>query len=86
MDTRMHSQSETLLAEFNAAVADGNVGKVQEASTALIEHVWGGNVPSQEQWDAWLLIMRAAGRDDVCYRDHAPGVDGEPWRSPMGDD
>lgn len=88
MDTtsKMHSQAETLLAEFDAAVAEANVGKVCEASVALIEHVWGGNLPSQQQWNDWVLIMRAARRDDVCYRDHAPGVDGEPWRNPMGDD
>jgi hypothetical protein len=71
MDTKthMHSQAESLLAEFDAAVEKGTASICGESAewVALVQHVW-GRTPTPVEWRQWISIMRAAGRDDVCYR------------------
>lgn len=71
--THMHSEAESLLAEFDSAVENGTAricgyGTGEgNAWDALVNHVWGRN-PTPVEWQQWISIMRAAGRDDVCYR------------------
>lgn len=67
--THMHSQAESLLAEFDAAVLRGEaiMGGDCETWNALVQHVW-GRTPTPVEWRQWSAIMRAAARDDVCYR------------------
>lgn len=65
--TKMHSEAEVLLAEFDLAVEAQDGEAMAATYDALTKHVW-GRLPTPLEWQDWLLIMRAAGRDDVCYR------------------
>lgn len=67
--TKMHSEAEVLLAAFDTAVENGTASVCGQSAewVALVEHVW-GRIPTPAEWRQWVAIMRAAQRDDVCYR------------------